>query len=108
MEIIINEKKTQLKYGFRALMYFEKIMGYTFQGGGLSDVITLMYCCYMAGNDDAITFNNFVEWLDNNPNKLAEFTQYLTNKLAVNEQLAETPKEAPSPTNEDAETAKKK
>lgn len=90
MEVKINDEVVTLKYGFRALMMFEKITGKTFQGGGLNDALTLFYCCYVAGNlDTTVTFDDFIDYLDNNPNEVVRFTEWLSKRLSVEGNITE-------------------
>lgn len=97
MTIDIEEKNVTLKYGFRALMMFERITGKTFQGGGLNDCLTLFYCCFVSGDlNTNVTFDNFIEWCDENPQEVVNFTQWLTNKLQMEGELSKqgnSPKE---------------
>lgn len=78
MEITIKEKTYKVKYGFKALMIYERIEGSAFTPNSLSNMITFFYSCLLASNSE-ITFDEFVDYLDENPNALNEFAEYLNN-----------------------------
>ena len=78
MKVEINDKEIELKYTFRAYMIFEQITDHSFTGSNLSDFITFFYSVLMASDRElAIDFDNFIEWLDENPDKLNEFTEWM-------------------------------
>lgn len=96
MKLEINEKEVTLKYGFKALMIYEKLAGESFQAEGLTEILTLMYACVLAtGEFQDLTFDNFIEWMDEHPMKLTEFSQWLTNIFKVDEKLNGTTEESP-------------
>ena len=108
MEIKVEDKKVTLKYGFRALMMFERITGKTFQGGGLNDCLTLFYCCFVAGDlNTNVTFDSFIEWCDDNPIEVVNFTQWLTNKLQMEGELSKQ-EDNPKDKKESSKKTKKK
>lgn len=81
MEIVINDKKVTLKYGFRALMIYENITQKSFNPQGLTDVITFFYSVVVAssGKEDNISFDSFIDWIDLHPGTLNDFSQWLTD-----------------------------
>lgn len=82
MKVEIKNREIELKYSFRAYMIFEQITDHSFTGGNLSDFITLFYSVLMASDRELTTdFDDFVDWLDENPDKLNEFTEWLTMNL---------------------------
>lgn len=82
MKVEIKNREIELKYSFRAYMIFEQITDHSFTGGNLSDFITLFYSVLMASDRELTTdFDDFVDWLDENPDKLNEFTEWLTSNL---------------------------
>jgi hypothetical protein len=82
MEITINEKTYEPKYSFRSLMIYERLTDKSFEAKGLNEIITFMYSC-LAASDVTFTveFDDFINWLDDNPTKLEEFTQWLLVQL---------------------------
>lgn len=97
MKVTINEKEVVLKYGFKPLMIYEKLTGESFQAEGLTEVLTLFYACILAtGKIDDLTFDGFIEWMDEHPEQLTAFSQWLSTIFKVQEKLngtEEKPKE---------------
>lgn len=80
MKIQINSTDITLKYGFRALMIFERITGHALDLGGINDVVTFFYSCVLASGTD-VTFNDFLDWLDDNEDKVPEFVKWLNDTV---------------------------
>lgn len=79
MKITINEKEIELKYSFRALMMFENINGNTYNGGGLTEAITLFYCIVVTSSKDySLDYDYFIDWLDENQDTLKEFFTWIS------------------------------
>ena len=79
MKITINEKEIELKYSFRALMMFENINGTTYNGGGLTEAITLFYCIAVTSSKDySLDYDYFIDWLDENQDILKEFFTWIS------------------------------
>lgn len=94
MEIKIKENTYTIKYGFRSLMIYENLTGESFQPNGLNSLLTLFYACLMAGNKDAtIEFNDFVDELDEQPEILTEFSNYIVSVLNKNNNISEKEEE---------------
>lgn len=80
MKITINEKEIELKYSFRALMMYENINGNTYNGGGLTEAITLFYCIVVTSSKDySLDYDNFIDWLDENQDTLKEFFTWISS-----------------------------
>ena len=95
MEITINEKSYNVKYGFRALLIYENITNESFQPKGLNSMLVLFYSCVMAGNKDAvIDFESFVDALDEQPEKVSEFGDYVVSMMSKNNNLSEKEEES--------------
>lgn len=93
MEITIKDTVYSIKYGFRALIIYENIAGESFQPNGLNSIITLFYSCLMAANKNlTIEFNDFVDELDEQPDKLNEFSSYIISMINKNNDLSEKDK----------------
>lgn len=90
MEITIDNKVYNLKFGFRAMMIYERLVGKTFEGGGLNEIITFFYSC-VAAADETYTqsYNDFVNWLDEHPTELTNFSLWLSDNFKRNTNLEE-------------------
>jgi hypothetical protein len=78
MEISINNKQITLKYTIRAMMMYENITGATLQPSSLTDVITFFYCVVLASSMDySIKMEDFIDWLDEHPDTINEFGEWL-------------------------------
>lgn len=80
MVIRIKGTDIELKQTFRAHIIYEQITGNTFNPKNITDIITFFYSTVMACDKElTVTFDEFVEWLDENPEKLNEFVTWLTD-----------------------------
>jgi hypothetical protein len=78
MKITINDKEIELKYTLRSMLMYENITDKTFNPSTMSDVITFMYCIVVASSKDyTIKFDDFIDWLDDNPNIINEFGEWI-------------------------------
>ncbi len=75
MKVTIKEKDITLKYTFRALMIYENITNKSFNPKGISDVVIFFYSVVVASSKDtSLTFDDFLDWLDDNPAAINEFS----------------------------------
>ena len=88
MNININDKEITLKYSLRAMMMYENVTNKTLNPSGITEVVTFFYCVVLASSIDySLSFEDFMDWLDENPDTLKEFGEWLqatftnTNKL---------------------------
>ena len=88
MNININDKEITLKYSLRAMMMYENVTNKTLNPSGITEVVTFFYCVVLASSKDySLSFEDFMDWLDENPDTLKEFGEWLqaiftnTNKL---------------------------
>lgn len=85
MKITIKENEIELKNTFRSMIIYEKINGKSFNPKGLTEIILYFYCVVMASDKDLdLEFEEFVEYLDNNPNLLTEFSVWLNKIFSIN------------------------
>lgn len=85
MKITIKETTIELKYSFRAMMIYEKITGTSFNPKGITEIMIYFYSTVLASKKDvAITFEEFMEWIDEEPTALNDFSQWLTSILSKN------------------------
>lgn len=61
-------------------MIYENITQKNFNPQGLSDVITFFYSVVVASAKDSnLKFDEFIDWIDENPSSLNEFSQWLND-----------------------------
>lgn len=79
MTITIKDTEVNIKQTFRSHIIYEQITGNTFSPKNVTDIITFFYSTVMACNPEiTIDFNEFLDWLDENPNTLTDFISFLT------------------------------
>ena len=85
MTIEINNRTITLKYTMRSLMIYEKAAKQNFNPQGLSDIIMYFFCTVLAcDKDSTLSFDEFMDWLDENPWQLNEFSNWLSSVLNKN------------------------
>lgn len=93
MTVTIKEQEVTLKYGFRALVVYEEIMGETLTTPeSLKEILVLFYSIILAsakGSLQDFTWDDFMDWLDDNPTMSIEFTQWLKNVLEQQNTITE-------------------
>lgn len=95
----MNILNTELKNTFRAHIIYEQITEKTFAPKNLTDIITFMYSTVMACNNElTVTFDEFISYLDENPEKLNEFVTWLTEQDKRQQGLAPKADEEKKPT----------
>lgn len=82
--ITINGVKYIIKQSFRSLMLFEEMTGKTVNkmNDSIADILKLFYCILKGNNMVTFTYS-FDEWLDvidEQPEALTTFTDYLTEQ----------------------------
>lgn len=88
MKVTFNEKEYEIKYSFRAYMIYENIMGKSFSPQGLTDMIIFFYANLLAAaKGDTIKYEDFLDWLDDNPDELNKFSKWLMECLGLNKFL---------------------
>ena len=90
MNISICNNTVTLKYSFRAMMIYEKITGESFNPKGVTEIMIYFYSTILASDKNiALTFEQFLEWIDDNPNALNDFSTWLTTILTKNGVIAD-------------------
>lgn len=85
MKIKLNDKEIELKYSFRALMAYENVMDKSLEMNTLSDILTFFYCIVItSAKDNSIKFDEFMDYLDEHPEAVAEFNNWLANVIQSN------------------------
>ena len=88
MTITINDKDIELKYTLRSMMMYENITGKTFAPEGVSDILTFFYCVVVASAKNyELKFDDFLDVIDENQERLNEFSLWLTNVVATQNYL---------------------
>lgn len=86
MEITIKDKTITLKRTFRSLIAFESATGHAFNPTTITESIMYFYCVIIASDTTLeITYDEFMDWLDENPVKLNEFTEWLISQNKTDE-----------------------
>lgn len=94
MKINIKDKEIELKKTFRSYVIYESITDKVFAPKTMSDVITYFYCVVLASDRNLeLTFDEFIDWLDENDNALNDFEQWLTKINEVDSQFNAKKKE---------------
>lgn len=65
--IQINDKEYKIKNTIRSLFIFEQITGKSFEIKTLLDNYVYFYSILLACNEDVLTWDDFIEALDNDP-----------------------------------------
>lgn len=85
--ITINETNYKVKQSFRALMLFEEMTGKSvaLMSEKIADVLKLFYCVLKANNSESFnySFDEFLDLMDDYPEAITSFTEYLTSQLVV-------------------------
>ena len=88
MNISINDKTITLKKTFRSVIAYESAMGKPFNPTTITESIMYLYCVIISSDNTLdITFDDFMDWLDNNPTTLQDFTQWLIKQSEVESTL---------------------
>lgn len=83
MDITIKDKTITLKRTFRSLIAYENAMNKTFNPTTISETIMFFYCVVISCDTTLeLTFDEFIDWLDEHDTALSEFTQWL---IKINE-----------------------
>ena len=88
MEIKINDKTIQLKKSFRSLIAYESATGKAFNPSTITESIMYFYCVIISSDSDLeLSFDTFMDWLDDNPMALQEFTEWIVEQNKVDNTL---------------------
>ena len=86
---IKGQQEVELRYSMRALFQYEKISGKSFNPKTLQDFCTFFYCVVCSSNKDLdLTFDGFVDYLDEDPSKMSDFAEWLGKVMAKNNFLS--------------------
>lgn len=95
MKLQIKDKEVELRYTIRSLIMFENIMNKSFNLEDTQDTVVFFYCIILASDKTVdLTFDEYLDMLDENPNIMTDFADWLMktnniNKLAEEELKAD-------------------
>ena len=86
MKFKIKDKEYELKYTVRTMIMYENMTQDTFrQPESLTDVLTFLYCIVVSSTKDySYTFDEFLDYVDEHPDIIDEFTKWLNSLTTVN------------------------
>lgn len=88
MVITIKDKTITLKRTFRSLIAYESATGKAFNPKTVTESIMYFYCVIIASDMELeLTYDEFMDWLDENPTALQEFTQWLIEQSEIESKL---------------------
>ena len=88
MKVTIKEKEITLKSSFRALIAYEQITNHTFNPSTITDMILYFYCVIISSKEfdnEPMTFDEFMDYLDEHQDLLNTFTTWLTESSKQNQ-----------------------
>ncbi len=83
MTIKIKETDYKLKQTIRALFLWEQITGRQFEIKSTLDNYLYFYCLLLANNPDFMSWDDFINELDNDPTILMQISKILTNQNEI-------------------------
>ena len=90
MKVQILEREIELKATFRAYIIFENITGKSFQQlSTITDALTFFYATILgSAKTTDISFDDFLDFIDENPNIVIEFSEWMAGSNAVVEEAS--------------------
>lgn len=80
MKINFKGKEIELKYSMRALLAYENMADKTFENTSLTASLVFFYCTLItSAKDYSITWDDFMDYVDENQDVLTEFAEWLVN-----------------------------
>lgn len=83
MTIKINEREYKIKQTIRSIFLFEEIAQKPFQVITTLDNYLYFFCILLANNEDFMSWDEFIDCIDNDPTILMELTKKLTQSQEV-------------------------
>ena len=88
MKVNINNKEVELKYSFRSMIIYEKITNESFSPKGITEIINYFYSTVMASDKTLeLGYEEFIDYLDENPERLTEFNEWLVKVTERNKKI---------------------
>ena len=99
MIVNIKDREVELRTSFRAYMLYENITQKSFAPTTMTDVITFFYCILItSAKEYDFKYDEFLDMLDDRPEYLTEFSEWLANEFNKNDRLSpETEKKKVQP-----------
>ena len=89
MKITINDRDIELKYSFRSIMLYENIQNKPFNPTSTTDIIVFMFCVILGSDKEMkLSFDDFLDYMDEHPEVIIEFSNWLTEELDKNRTLS--------------------
>lgn len=84
MKITIKDEEINIKGGLKANLFFERFVQEDDKIGGLNQLVQYFWCCVVtADSGHEIPYDEFVMWLDENEDKLIDFSEWLNKKQSL-------------------------
>lgn len=89
MKITIKDKEIELRQTLRAFIMYENITEKSFEPKTFQDILTFLYCIVLTSSKDytLITFDEFIDLIDENNQILADMTKWLSDEFSINGKL---------------------
>ena len=85
MKIKIKGKDVTMRYSMRSMMIYEKVMNASFNPKGLTEILAFFYCVILGSCKDInLTFDEFIDWIDENPEEMQNFNEWLMSVFNKN------------------------
>ena len=86
LTVKIKDKEIELKQTLRSLIMYENITDKAFEPKTFQDILTFLYCIVLTSSKDytLITFDEFIDFIDENHQVLSDMTKWLNDEFAVN------------------------
>lgn len=89
MKVRIKEQEITLKYSMRSLFLYEQKSGESFSPRNLEQYCLYFFCVVCSSNKDLnLTFDEFIDFLDEDPSKITEFAEWLSKTMQKNSFLS--------------------
>lgn len=89
MKFKIGKKNIELKYTLRAMLMYENMTEKSFNPQSLTDIITFFYCIVVSSAKDySYTFDQFIDHIDEHPEAMTDFSEWITANAKVNNDLS--------------------
>lgn len=88
MKVNIKGKEIELKQTIRSLIIYENVTGKSFSPSSIQDILTYLFCVVVASAKDySLSFDDFIDYVDENPNTLEEFIKWIEQQNSTNEKI---------------------
>lgn len=100
MTIKINNNECKIKQTVRSIFLWEQITGKSFEIQNTLDNYLYFYCILLANNEDFMSWDDFINVLDDDPTVLMQISKALTQQSQLDKIL--------NPDSDDTDSDKKK